>query len=224
MTKQRAWFFLGVVLSALVLIVAISEIAGQARLAGFLGLIVATALCPYTWRIRQLSGTPIWSRFFVGVIAFIMSAAAIPSATPTTVPQGRAPQAAAAEPTVANTEATAEPQQVPDHNYQIKEGSSYGYTTVVSDDDKKAGIGAGDILMLRYLGERNGTYTLASADHPSLRMTCENPCQYVKTVVDGQVIKRTEFTDGTVIALAFEDAFSGRLQVSGRQKADDDNG
>jgi hypothetical protein len=57
-----------------------------------------------------------------------------------------------------------------------------------------------------------------------LRMTCENPCQYVKTVVDGRVIKRTEFTDGTVIALAFEDAFSGRLQVSGRQKADDDNG
>jgi hypothetical protein len=98
-----------------------------------------------------------------------------------------------------------------DHNYNVKEGRTYGYTAAVSEDDRKAGVGASDILMFRYLGQRNGVYTLAAADTPSMHITCQNPCQYVKVMINGSVVKRSEFSEGTIIASAFEDAFNGKL-------------
>ncbi len=103
----------------------------------------------------------------------------------------------------------------PEHRYTAKEGEDYGYVAAVSDDDRKAGQTAGDVIMYRYLGQSDGVYTLAMTDKPDALIQCTNPCQMVKVTLDGAVIKRTAFTDDSVIGSAFHDAFDGQLAVYG---------
>jgi hypothetical protein len=108
-----------------------------------------------------------------------------------------------------STGATAEAvTQPPRHNWSYREGDSYGYVPVLSDDQKRAGQGAADVQMFRFLGVHDGLYFIgAEGDTVAY---CSNPCEVVK-VVEGNQMTRVAFSSRTVIGAVLQDAFNGQL-------------
>jgi hypothetical protein len=101
----------------------------------------------------------------------------------------------------------------PPHNYDAKEGALYSYIAAISEDERKAGKGAGDVLTYAYLGKQNGKHTLVrvTADgRPIETAYCGTPCRVI-TLQDG---RQYGFTEGSVIGAAFADAIAGRLEAS----------
>jgi hypothetical protein len=120
----------------------------------------------------------------------------------------------------ASVAAPAQPASAP--NYGDSEGGIYMYATAVSQEDRAKGKEVGNVVMYRYFGEEDGTYTIASVDEDGALMgrhTCRNPCKIIKSNYSGQ-ISRTPFSTNSVIGAAFEDAFNGHLALSKASRAE----
>lgn len=101
----------------------------------------------------------------------------------------------------------------PSHYYDAKDGALYSYIAAISEDERKAGKGAGDVLTYAYLGKRDGKHVLVrvTADgRPLEEAYCGAPCRVI-TFGDG---RQFGFTEGSVIGAAFADAIAGRLEIA----------
>lgn len=105
----------------------------------------------------------------------------------------------------------------PAHSYAMEEDGEYGYEGALSKNEIDAGKSVNPILMFRYLGEKNGTYTVQSKDGPAAyTASCKNPCEFIKmqTYYAGQLVKSdTVRSTGTaVIDGVLKDARNGTLK------------
>jgi hypothetical protein len=108
--------------------------------------------------------------------------------------------------------------EVPAPNFKGKEGTNYIYVAAVSEDDKAAGKATGDVVMIRYMGEKDGMHTVELVDDDESALVsaeCANPCQFVKMRA-GPKVERVEFSPDSLVGAAFEDAFAGHLEVAKR--------
>jgi hypothetical protein len=119
------------------------------------------------------------------------------------------------------TAAASTPATEPAHNWTYREGDEYGYAAAVSEDQQKAGQGAGQVTMFRYLGQSGGVYTVASESDGGwlAYASCANPCQVIKLVGPGS-IEHVVFNPNTIVGEALADAFNGQLEVYGDSAAD----
>jgi hypothetical protein len=101
------------------------------------------------------------------------------------------------------------------HNYTARDGFAYSYVAPFSDEAKNAGVNTGKVFTYRYLGERNGVYTLDTNDMSGLLLTCTNPCTVLIMIDanDGSIINKADFDPQSIEGLAFTDAFNGQLEV-----------
>ena len=99
------------------------------------------------------------------------------------------------------------------HRYDLKDGDKYAYIAAVSEEQRKAGQAAGNVVMFRYLGFRDGSHTVAQLDRRDgiiAKSMCSQPCVIIKND-DGS---RTAFSADSVIGSVFADAFAGNLEDS----------
>jgi hypothetical protein len=110
----------------------------------------------------------------------------------------------------------------PSHNYALEEDGEYGYQPGISEDEKSQGVATKALVMIRYRGEKNGTYVIEMPGDAGavMRMECKEPCQYVKTkiMVGGEVLKTETVpnTSGSLMSAVFEDALDGQLKPYGK--------
>ena len=115
---------------------------------------------------------------------------------------------AAAEP--APTHIPAPARALASHNYDSKDGLVYSYIAAVSEEDRKKGKAAGDVVSFAYLGRRDGKYVLAQIgvnDSILGYSSCPRPCRVI-TYGDGS---KVGYTEDSIIGSAFADAIAGRL-------------
>jgi hypothetical protein len=148
---------------------------------------------------------------FVGCVAGLGIGSSGSSYSPTPTPTPAATDTPAADPTAATAPRPA------GHHWRFKEGLEYGYESEVSENEKKAGQAAGDVLMFRYLGEKDGVYTIrAESDSEVANYSCANPCELIKEVMRdplGVHSFRRPYAPNSVVGGALADAFSGELEV-----------
>jgi hypothetical protein len=146
--------------------------------------------------------------------------------------------AAAAETSSANATPAAEvaspqPPAPPPHNYVVEQDGAYGYQPALSEDDVKAGTATKALIMMHYLGQQNGIFTVAIFQEGSEglieRVSCSAPCNFAKVqdMVNGMIL-RTEtvpVTDNSIIGAMLADATDGQLTPYGHsaQPAQSDN-
>ena len=105
----------------------------------------------------------------------------------------------------------------PLHNWTYREGDAYGYQSAVSDDDKKAGQSASEVVMYRYYGKDGDDYVLRSRNaFGDYETRCTNPCEVMRVTLAGQgeVLKRLVYSDDLVVAAALKDAIAGNLELA----------
>ncbi|WP_157381338.1 hypothetical protein [Burkholderia ubonensis] len=108
---------------------------------------------------------------------------------------------------------------VSSRHYVLHQDGAYGYEPALSEDDIRAGKAVKALVMMRYVGFRDGTHTLLilDEDDPDIvgRVTCAVPCKFAKfrTVVDGKVTstETVRMTPDSLVGSMFEDAIAGRL-------------
>ena len=109
------------------------------------------------------------------------------------------------------------PPPPPTHFYVLEEDGEYGYEKGLSEDERRAGKAAGALLMVRYLGVKDGTHTVAMpAGGATATFSCKPPCDFIKSkvVINGQVVKSETVrnTGEAVISAVMADAMSGQLK------------
>jgi hypothetical protein len=105
----------------------------------------------------------------------------------------------------------------PSHNYAMEEDGEYGYEGAISEDEQKAGRAAKPVIMVRYLGLKDGIYSIQIRSGQSAEtMSCKAPCQFIKVkdTYAGQVMKtETVHTTGhAVMDAVFADAMNDQLK------------
>lgn len=103
----------------------------------------------------------------------------------------------------------------PIHNYNFKEGDLYGYIAAVSDEEKKTGKVAGDVLTFRYAGFWDGQYHIERVDDANRIVSvssCAKPCVALKTWSNGQMT-RVAYNPESIVGAAMQDAMDGRMKV-----------
>lgn len=105
----------------------------------------------------------------------------------------------------------------PIHNYSLDEDGEYGYEGAISENDKNNGVAASKVLMFRYLGEKNGVYTVQIKDGNVSQLTsCKAPCDFVKNkrYFAGQLVATETIRAGdtSIIHAVLEDAQNGFLK------------
>lgn len=106
----------------------------------------------------------------------------------------------------------------PAHNYVMQDGLEYGYEGALSELDRQAGRAAIQLLMVRYLGERDGRWQVFHKASPEVIIVyeCGKPCEFatVYQYVNEQHIRTERFriTPATLAASVFDDVHNGRLQ------------
>lgn len=101
----------------------------------------------------------------------------------------------------------------PPHNYDARNGLFYSYVAAISEDDRKAGKAAGDVVTYAYLGMRGSNHVLARVrPNGSVlgEVYCGEPCKVV-TYPDGT---QFAYTESSIIGSAFADAIGGQLEVA----------
>ncbi len=89
------------------------------------------------------------------------------------------------------------------HNWRYRVGQDYAY-----EAEPAAGQTKPVVQVYRYLGERDGVFTLQTG---SDTMTCPNPCGIV-TVHSGLFhVERIAFDPDSLVGAALTDAFNGQL-------------
>lgn len=116
------------------------------------------------------------------------------------------------------------PAPKPDHNYvYVGDDDQYGYQQQLSSNDQQAGVAQKPLVMVRYLGEKNGSYQ-AMADMGSgvkVLVTCSAPCTYMQVLTysyGGLMDKSVIPTSGTLGGDILSDAIAGQLKVYGSRK------
>lgn len=113
------------------------------------------------------------------------------------------------------------------HNYDLKDGTEYGYAVAISQAQQQAGQVSNQVLMFRYLGEHEGRHQLHQTDGNVVAvMECTNPCEFIKIMSfvdapymrDSITVERIQNVPGSIANLAFDDALNGRLEVSTRNR------
>lgn len=97
----------------------------------------------------------------------------------------------------------------PEHNWISYQNGEYAYTVSISENEKKAGQAAEKVIMYRYLGFRNGAYTLFMPADGAIA-TCQNPCTVI-TIGSGTGAEHFAYSPESVIGAAFQDAINGQL-------------
>ncbi len=99
------------------------------------------------------------------------------------------------------------------HRYAFKEGELYGYIAAISEEERKRGKAAEDVIMYRYRGFQDAVDRLEALDSSGRIIAyneCSRPCVAIKYNSYGRV-ERVAFNPRSVIGAAFEDAANGRL-------------
>jgi hypothetical protein len=112
----------------------------------------------------------------------------------------------------------------PSHNYALNQDGTYGYEPALSEDDVRSGKATKALVMMRYVGLRNGTYVLLMLDenNPRVanRITCQAPCNFAKSeIMAGDVVVRTEtmrVVPNSLIGAMLQDAIAGQLTPYGQ--------
>lgn len=104
--------------------------------------------------------------------------------------------------------------QLPDHNYDEREGSTYYYIAVVSEEDRKRGRAVGNVSSFQYFGQNSkGEHIIASIRMNgtiAYRAKCSASCRIIDTD-DGEKIA---YSSRSIIGGAFQDAFRGKLRIT----------
>ncbi|ABK11204.1 putative lipoprotein [Burkholderia cenocepacia HI2424] len=145
----------------------------------------------------------------------IQSSAASPSASSDSTP--------AQQPSPPVVVAPAPPP--PSHHYAMSQDGTYGYEPALSEDDVRAGKATKALVMMRYVGVRDGSYILllVDEDNPNIsnRITCQAPCNFAKSqTMAGDSILKTEtlrVVPNSLIGAMIEDAMSGQLTPYGQR-------
>lgn len=128
------------------------------------------------------------------------------------------PPAAAAEAQIAPS---------PDHNYVMQDGMQYGYPAAISEDQRKAGQVAQQIVMIYYAGERDGKLQAHILNGGTVTaLECERPCNYLKTMtyIDSDYLRDKIHVERMVMAATslgaqiMQDAMHGKLKQYGRKQ------
>lgn len=106
------------------------------------------------------------------------------------------------------------------HYYAMKQDGTYGYEPALSEEDVRQGITMKPLVMMRYVGFRNGNYVLLVLDpnneNVTTRITCQAPCNFAKMqLMAGTDVLKTEtihVAPNSVMGGMFIDAMAGQLQ------------
>ncbi|WP_175774374.1 lysozyme inhibitor LprI family protein [Burkholderia anthina] len=109
----------------------------------------------------------------------------------------------------------------------MSQDGTYGYEPALSEDDVRAGKATKALVMMRYVGLRDGSYILllVDEDNPNLsnRITCQAPCNFAKSqTMAGDSVLKTEtvrVVPNSLIGAMIEDAMSGQLTPYGQHTA-----
>ena len=169
---------------------------------------------------RRIVGMTVCVLFAVSVLAWMIlghpdrQAPYYPSNEPS--PQvSSAPQAPASYTLLPDKPAL--PATPPAPNYSMEDAGEYGYEGALSQDDLNAGKAVKPVIMARYLGEKDGTYSVQMHDGAAVqRLSCKAPCTFIKIsyIYAGQVIKTeaVRTTGNSVMDAVFDDAMNGLLR------------
>ena len=114
------------------------------------------------------------------------------------------------------TERDALREALTDPNYAEEEDGIYSYISAVSEEDKKQGKAAGNVIRFAFRGIKDGRYVVSLVDDDGKTLTdseCSKPCRVIKTQLGDEVV-RQEYTPESMIGAAFQDALSGKLKVT----------
>jgi hypothetical protein len=109
----------------------------------------------------------------------------------------------------------AAPPATKSHNYNLREGDLYGYIAAVSEEERKQGRAAGEVVLYRYRGVVDGLHRLENVDAAGRTVginECPSACVAIKSYQYGRP-SRIAFNPSSIIGAAFEDAIAGRLNV-----------
>lgn len=103
------------------------------------------------------------------------------------------------------------PVEKPLPNYAEMENGVYYYIVAVSDEDRKKGVAAGEVIGYRYLGlndkQQHTLQSISRNGSLSMKAYCADPCAIIK-YENGE---RISFSPSSVIGGAFQDAINGHL-------------
>lgn len=113
---------------------------------------------------------------------------------------------------------------VVDHNYVMQDGMKYGYPMAISEDARKSGQKAEQLVMAMYAGEKNGKYQAHIVDGVTVTaLECEAPCKFLKVMsyIDDPYLKdqiKVEHLAANPEILGYlimQDAMRGKLKQYG---------
>ncbi|CAJ4709210.1 lipoprotein [Burkholderia pseudomallei] len=112
----------------------------------------------------------------------------------------------------------------PPHQYAMEQDGTYGYEPTLSEDDVRSGKATKPLVMMRYVGRRDGTYVLLLIDpdneNYATRVTCQAPCNFAKLqTMSGTMVLKTEtirVAPNSLIGAMLDDALSGQLRPYGQ--------
>lgn len=112
--------------------------------------------------------------------------------------------------------AQAQAQQRQPH-YVLREDTAYGYEPALTDDDRRQGVAAKDLVMFRYAGERAGVHQVISGTRDvTLVFMCSMPCDYVtlRAYARGELAQTSRLAaqPDMLARQALEDAAAGHLE------------
>lgn len=113
------------------------------------------------------------------------------------------------------------PAPAPTPNFVEEEQGTYFYVAGISEEEKKKGKAAPDVLGFRYFGRNEkGQHVLAYVSDSGQilgRAYCSEPCAVIK-YSDGT---RVAYDPGSVIGSAFQDALNGLLKSANERASSD---
>lgn len=109
----------------------------------------------------------------------------------------------------------------PTHRYGYRNGQDYGYVTAVSEEDRKRGVSAGDVVLYRYAGFYAGedhlkymSPTGSTVDY----LRCARPCHAIEAQEPYGQLRLIAFNADSVSGAAFQDAANGFLKAERIQR------
>ncbi|WP_322008273.1 lysozyme inhibitor LprI family protein [Paraburkholderia tropica] len=109
------------------------------------------------------------------------------------------------------------------------DNGTYGYEPALSEEDVRNGTATKPLIMMRYVGNQNGTYVIiilgqdANNSDVVSRVSCQAPCQFAKSeTVAGNSVVKTEtlrVTPDSLVGAMLADAVAGQLLPYGHAAA-----
>lgn len=123
----------------------------------------------------------------------------------------------------ARTEAM-EPPAAPTHYYSMQDGDSYGYESVLSQNDINNGVATKPLIMFKLVSKSDSKIVLKSETGDGIYslISCEMPCEYVKIipVINGykQKSETMAVTSESIVNFAIQDAINGNMEAASKLK------